>query len=89
MGRINIPAGLEPHEQRSPEGTLFSSAERSQVQAPAARAPGGLSVVVLEDVFKRKEYIRQEHLAPSTLFSLSDLAHVHSRAFFSPQEHFA
>lgn len=38
---------------------------------------------------EKKINIRQLHLAPSTLFSLSALPHVHSRAFFWPQEQVA
>lgn len=45
---------------------------------------------------KRKEkhpehglYIRQEHLAPTTVFSFAANAHEQFNAAFSPQEHFA
>jgi len=36
----NIPAGLAPQEQSSPAGVAFSVPARSQVHAPAGRAPG-------------------------------------------------
>ena len=36
---INLPAGRAPQEHKEPLGVAFSVSARSQVQAPAGRAP--------------------------------------------------
>lgn len=88
-GVAGLPAGLEPQEQRDEavEGREFSVEERSQVQAPAGRAPAGS--ISIEWRSERIDDVRHEQRGPETVFSVEALSHEHAKAAFCPQEHLA